>query len=486
MRLYHLRSATLFTGLLLFVAACKQPMQPQAPPHATELTRLSILYTNDEHGWMEASSSQDGAAAMMALWQAREGVDSDENFLILSGGDNWSGPAISTWFKGESMTAVMNVMDYDASAIGNHEFDFQVSGLKERIEEARFPYLAANIIEKKTGQIPDFISPYIVEDVRGVRVGIIGLASMGTPLTTFPTYVTDYSFLDYQQALRTWAPRVREENVDVVIVLSHLTGSEMRALAPFARSQRISLILGGHSHETVNESLAGVTLVQASSYMRKYSRIDLSVDTLSDSVHAVDVALVENRGDARVPAVEAVVETWRARTDEALSEVIGYAGGAINRYNPALANLITDSWLEAMPQADVALTNRGGIRQGIPEGEISLATIVGVLPFNNSIYQLELNGQQLVACAAHLEMAGLSNVNGWKLVDGTVPHADSTYVVLTTDYLYSRDDNDFARFDETPYDTGVHFRQPVIDWIRALQTTAAQPLNGHLDVLSRH
>lgn len=486
MRFTHPRSTYLLTGLLLLAMACKQPTQPQSSKASIEPTQITIIYTNDEHGWMEASSTQDGAAVMAGLWRNREGVDLDENFLILSGGDNWSGPAISTWFEGESMTEVMNAMDYDASAVGNHEFDYKVSGLKTRIQQARFPYLAANIVEKATGEIPEFILPYTIEEVRGVRVGVIGLASTETPLSTFPAHVADFSFLDYEATLRTWVPCIWKENVDAVVVVSHLSGAEMRHLAPCAATEGIALILGGHSHESVNESMSGVTLVQTSSYMRKYGRIDLFVDTALDSVCAVQVRLEENRGDVSDAAVQSIVNLWRSRTDAALSEVIGYADEEINRYAPALANLITDSWLVAMPQADVALTNRGGIRQGIPAGEISLATIVGVLPFNNSIYQLELNGTQLTACAGRLEMAGLSNDGGWRLADGQAPHPDSLYVVLTTDYLYSRDDYDFSRCDETPYDTGVHFRQPVIDWIKALRTTPDQALNAHLDGQARH
>ena len=93
---------------------------------------IVILYTNDEHGWMEANDKSDGAAGMFGLWKDKEGYNEDGNYLILSGGDMWTGPALSTWFEGESMVDVMNAMHYDAATVGNHEFDFKIEGLRKR------------------------------------------------------------------------------------------------------------------------------------------------------------------------------------------------------------------------------------------------------------------------------------------------------------------------------------------------------------------
>ena len=90
-----------------------------------------ILYTNDEHGWLEPTKTTAGAPGLMGLWREKEGYTKDGPFLILSGGDMWTGPAISTWFRGKPMADVMNAMDYAAGTIGNHEFDFKIEGLKQ-------------------------------------------------------------------------------------------------------------------------------------------------------------------------------------------------------------------------------------------------------------------------------------------------------------------------------------------------------------------
>ena len=113
----------LFLLFIIFVYSCDKN-QVNNNDIDDETSTITIIYTNDEHGWIENSEYSDGSAKMMGLWRENEGYDGNDRYLILSGGDNWTGPAISTWFEGESTVDVMNAMEYDASVIDNHEFDF--------------------------------------------------------------------------------------------------------------------------------------------------------------------------------------------------------------------------------------------------------------------------------------------------------------------------------------------------------------------------
>ena len=200
--------------LVIVSSSCSEDNDSYNPDDNQSLDSLvnfTIFYTNDEHGWFEEVNEWNGAAGLMGLWKNVEGYDGSDNYLILSGGDMWTGAAASTWFEGESMVEVMNAMEYDAAAIGNHEFDFKVDVLNQRLSEMNFPLLAANIREKATGNIPSFAQPYIIKDIDGVQVGIIGLASTTTPYSTFPTNVVDYEFTDYADAINTYAPQVKSE-----------------------------------------------------------------------------------------------------------------------------------------------------------------------------------------------------------------------------------------------------------------------------------
>jgi len=145
-----------------------------------------------------------------------------------------------------------------------------------------------------------------------------------------------------------------------------------------------------------------------------------------------------------------------------------------------MGNLVCDSWLQTFPDADVSITNSGGIRQDINQGTITLETIVGLLPFENSIYELDLTGSELIDCIDNYLIGGMTTVSGYTLSDGTPIYAENIYSVLTTDYLYSADP-DFSVYDPEPNNTSVNYRQPLIDWIKSLNTTSQNPLNNYLD-----
>ena len=142
---------------------------------------FTVLYTNDEHGWMEGMGESNSAANLMQLWKDAEGysIANAEDFLLLSGGDNWTGPAISTWNQGKSMVELMNSMGYAASAIGNHEFDFGLDTIRERSAEADYAYVSANTAWRDSGLVPKDIGivEYRIVEAGGVRVGVIGLTT---------------------------------------------------------------------------------------------------------------------------------------------------------------------------------------------------------------------------------------------------------------------------------------------------------------------
>jgi 2',3'-cyclic-nucleotide 2'-phosphodiesterase (5'-nucleotidase family) len=451
------------------------------PGNGDQTTRIIILYTNDEHGWMEATDTNGGAAGMMGLWENNEGYRADGPFLILSGGDLWTGPAISTWTKGEAMVDVMNAMGCDAAAIGNHEFDFKIEALNRRVEQANFPFLSANIRKKTNGEIPGFATPYIVKEVDGVRVGLIGLTTTSAPFTTFPDNVKDYDFISYDTALEEIVPQVKTDGAQLLIVVGHICRSEMVELAGLAARLGIAVIGGGHCHEQVNEIIDGVLIIEAGSYLRNYIKVDISFDPVTETVVSMSGSMIENTGGVPDQGIAAIVSNWRDQVNETLAEVIGYAAQEIGFRSHAMYNMVCDSWLYNYTSADVSLTNTGGIRQSIAAGDITLGTIVSVLPFENEIIELELTGAELVECIDDLIMGGMTATGGYQLSDGTPIESGKIYRVLTIDYLYSRTDYCFQYNDLYPYNTSFHYRQPVIDWIKSLHTSAANPLDNYLD-----
>lgn len=473
----------LFGFVFLIVTSCsdQKSILNGQKEEAENVRQLVVLYTNDEHGWMEGTEEFGGAAEMVGLWQQEEGYSSDGSFLILSGGDNWTGPAISTVFQGESMVEVMNAMKYTATAIGNHEFDFKVEGLKERISQADFPFLSANIKEKATGNLADFATPYIIQEVNGIQVGLIGLTTTSTPVTTFPDHVADYDFIAYETALEEVVPKVKKDGAELLIIISHVCHGEITQLVAVAAQLGISVIGGGHCNELIGEIREGVAVIEGGGLMRDYAKVEIWFDTSADTVVSLTPSTHDNVGGPPDPNIAAVVSKWRSRLDAQFSQVIGYVNQSIDRRSDAMSNLVTDSWLISYPTADVSLTNRGGIRQDIPAGEITPETIFGVLPFDNFLVEVDLTGAQLVEDIGNLLIGGMTTMGGYRLADGTPIHPDSTYQVLTTDFLYSLPTMRFKIHDPDPVELSLNYRQPVIDWITSLGTSPQDPLDNYLD-----
>ncbi len=480
-------------------AAANQPTPATAAAAAAATTNgddpmraLTILYTNDEHGWMEGMEPDQGAANLLTLWREVEGYEPDANFLILSGGDMWTGPAISTWFQGESMAEVMNLIPYTAAAIGNHEFDFGLAALQRRAAASAFPFVSANIRQKETGEMPEDagIRPYTLVTVNDVRVGIIGLTTTSTPVTTNPVNVANFLFQDYEQTLRQVVPEVRQAGADMIVVPAHVCQAELESLARRVGDLGIALMGGGHCNELFAREVNGIVLLGGGYHLTSYARATLHFDTAAAAIVSSEFGVAMNQGGAPDAALQAVVDRWRDEADAELNQTIGYTSAGIPRRSPLMESFITETWLLGYPAADVAITNRGGIRADIPPGDLTLADIIGVLPFDNVLVELQINGSQVMQLLSQSQLAfgGLRAHQGGWIVAKTGQRLDpaTTYHVLVTDFLYAGGDglDELAQFDPQGYNTAIDWRQPIIDWVISQASTAEQPIDEALSALT--
>lgn len=473
-------------------SAPQPTLEETTPTEAISPRALTILYTNDEHGWMEGMEAGVGAANLMGLWR-EAGYAEDGQYLILSGGDMWTGPAISTWFEGEGMAEVMNEMGYDAAAVGNHEFDFGLEALRARSLESEFPFLSANVRDARDGTTPDAwgIKAYTVIERNGIQVGIIGLTTTLTPVTTNPTNVRDFQFLDYEEALRDVVPQVRAKGAEFLVVAGHLCREELETLAQKVQDLDIQFMGGGHCNELFAETTGETTLVGGGYHMTSFARADFVFDTTGDSVVEASAQTVVNEpGATPDEAVAAVIEKWRARTDEELEVVIGYSERGLRRRSDDMLALVTESWLWAYPTADVSITNSGGFRAELPAGEITFADVVGVLPFNNVLVQVELSGEELLRVLARGDAivgGARLGIGEWILDETGQPIArDDVYQVLVNDFMYAGGDGFdlLATYDPDAYNTAIDWRQPVIDWILAQESSPEAPLDDAVAALA--
>ncbi len=488
----------LLTGLL---AACNAPAMPPATPPvptvvptAENSLTLTILYTDDEHGWMAGKDEGTGAANLMGLWKDQFGYDpQDPRFLLLSGGDNWTGPAVSTWFKGESMVEVMNAMGYDASAVGNHEFDFGLDNMKKAISQADFPYMAANMRRKSDRQVPAELGvlPYTLIDVDGLKVGVIGLANQRTPRVTNPANVAGFQFTPYVETLQQTVPQARVAGADVIMVISHLCNQELRHTAAKTKDLNIVLFGGGHCHETLAERAGDAVLITGGPYLQTFAWAQLTVDKATGDVIDAVYNVEANQGGPADAEVAAIVEKWVQEADATLGEPIGYLETTLPERSEPMLKLVTETWLLGYPNADIAITNSGGVRDDLRAGPVTIADIISVMPFDNVLIDMEMTGAQLQAfmkAQGKKVFAGGMHSQGSRWIlnrTGEPLDPNAIYRVLVNDYMYAGGGSyqKLAEYDPNGYDTGIDWRQPVIDWIIDQNSAPEQPLDAAIRAL---
>ncbi|MEM7117255.1 MAG: bifunctional UDP-sugar hydrolase/5'-nucleotidase [Chloroflexota bacterium] len=464
------------------------PTEP-VPADTNSIRDLTILYTNDEHGWMLGTEEGSGAANLLGLWEEIEGYQQNEHTILLSGGDMWTGPAISSWFDGESMAQVMNQMGYTAAAIGNHEFDFGLDVLQLRAAESTFPFVSANIRRKSDGTIPTDvgIQPYALTTVNEVVVGIVGLTTITTPTTTNPVNVSEFDFIDYETALREIVPEVRAAGAELILVPGHICQGEVEFLAQNVSDLGIHLLGGGHCNELFASESNGIILLEGGANMQSYAWAQLQFDTETDTIVNADYGVAQNMQGMANADLAMLIENWETAASAELDVVIGHTDG-IERRSQEMQDLITQAWLARFPASDVAVTNLGGMRAPFEPGEITLGDIITVMPFNNVIIDVKMTGEQLrqfIQIADNDAVAGIGRVNGalTMLKTGEPLDREATYSVLVNDFMYAGGDNYsvLAVFDPNAYNTAVDWRQPVIDWITTQESSAEQPIDLALE-----
>ncbi|MFW9793396.1 MAG: bifunctional metallophosphatase/5'-nucleotidase, partial [Candidatus Thorarchaeota archaeon] len=369
-------------------------------PHETsslDIVNLTLLYLNDFHGWIEPHDGYGGAATYMGYFREEGYHHDNDSFLILSGGDHNTGPAIATLSKGEAVIDVMNAMNFSAAAIGNHEFDFGFDEMERQKELANFPLLACNIYDEGTTNPANFTVPYVIQEHAGINVGIIGLTTITSVYVEYEQY---YDFGDYELALRNYIDDVESEGADIVIVLTHVQPSELVGLASSVDDLGIELFVGGHAEAPQVTYVNDAMIVAAGHYARQYAKIVLSIDNSTKSIVSKTGVLIDNIEGGVTPdsSVQIVVDYWVDRVNA--TEVITYASSDIYDELPEsqIGNLVTDGFLHHFDWShNFGITNRGGgFRDYFRQGNISLGDVVSVIPFENNLLELTMTGAEIL------------------------------------------------------------------------------------------
>jgi 5'-nucleotidase len=370
-----------------------QQDDPAAPRQRAPLT---ILQLNDVYSTVPIDG-RGGLARVAALKQkiASEG----RTTLMMLAGDFLSSSVESTIFKGEQMVAALNAAGLDMATLGNHEFDFGIDLLVQRMHEAKWQWVVSNVIDRATDQPVGGAAPYLVRSFGRFKLGVIGLCltTEGIP----PDKLQRVRLVDPLDAAATYVPVLKREGVDAIVALTHLTFEQDRALAE--RYPDIDVIVGGHEHFPITAVENRTFISKAGSDAKFVARIDLArqpsgmmerffelipiTASLPEDAHTAEVV---NSYESRLSAeLNVVVATSPVPLDAATIRL------RVSETN--LGDLVADA-MRAGADADVALVNSGGIRgdRVLPTGALTRRTLLEIHPFGNVLCKLAVSGSVIL------------------------------------------------------------------------------------------
>lgn len=414
-----------------------------------EELRLDIIFSNDVHGGIDRTSATfinpqfppmlgGGGVAANLIKQIRDkgdGVIRDN--LLLDAGDFFQGHPIGTVTQGKAIIEYMNAVKYDALTLGNHDYDSGEKVLEEALALANFPIISCNIVKRSTGEIPDYLKPYIILERVGLRIAIIGFTTTDTKKMSFPDNIKDVDFTDEKEALNKYVPIVRQkEKADIVIVLAHAGlpydpetayknrydnsgkplmtsryaswGYDAQELAH--EVQGIDLIIGGHMHKGFAQPwidpVTHTMVIQGYAYGSNLGWLTLKIDSKTNTLSGYETPAIREGmlitlfEDEFIPDkdISQRIAEQQAIAEKGMDEVVGHAGIYLSRINVDAQSLMGNTIVDAMRaevDADFAFMNLGGVRSDIKSGPVTYRNVFDVMPFDNQIVSFTCTGEFL-------------------------------------------------------------------------------------------
>ena len=366
-------------------------------------TEIHIVHTNDIHGYYKsASGGQIGFDAVKTI------ADKENADLILDAGDTFHGQSFATVEEGKSIAELMDAVGYDAMTPGNHDWSYSADRLRELDRESSFTILASNVADTNGNRYFDnnfYIKNVTADDGTKVRVGVFGVIDEDFYTSTSAKNVENVRFENSAETATAYANFLRDdENCDIILALTHNANPEKF----IAETSGIDAVIAGHQHILIDKYCTdsdgkSVKLVEANCFFKNVGVLTLTYSNEKGVTDAVEKtyssADTQGMSDEKIASDISAIEK---REQSVLSEVIGessreyaYSWEELRTSEQEIGRIVTAAYLD-FTGADVAMENAGGIRSGIPKGNVTYSDLISISPYGNVLVEKELTGQQII------------------------------------------------------------------------------------------
>jgi 5'-nucleotidase len=391
-------------AVMIVAGLAMSGLRPAAAQEQRECpVRVTLLQVNDVYQFDPVDGGAHGGLARVLTLRKQIMSESPHTLFFLAG-DTLSPSIESNTYKGKQMIEAWNAAGLDYATFGNHEFDFGPDVLRARMGESHFKWLAANVIDKKTGKLFADTPEFVVREFDGVKIGIFGILLPETLQTSRPG--PDVDILDPCATAARVIPKIHAAGAQVIIALTHLSMGEDKRLA---RCSGVDLIIGGHEH-TLLESMSGhAPIFKMTSDARELGRIDLNISKSTGKVESIDWQVIPVTDQIKDDVAFAPLNEKYGPLLKSLEQTVGRTEVELNlksadvrTQETNMGDFIADAFRQATG-ADVALANGGSIRADtlIAPGILTKRDVLSILPYNNRLVKLQLTGAVIRAAFEH-------------------------------------------------------------------------------------
>lgn len=421
---------------------------------------LVILHTNDTHSQIDPVA-EDGLGGIARRKVVIDSVrNAQDNVILVDAGDIVQGTIFFNLYKGEVEEKLMNALGYDIRITGNHEFDNGMQTMADNLSTSEATLICSNYDTRQT-PLKESFKKWTYKEINGKKIAFMPVNLQPKGMIS-KRNTEGLEYIDAFEAANNLAWYLKHiENMDYVVAVTHIGYNPDKMLVE--SSKDIDLLIGGHSHTLVrpdeetlfvkNAEGKEILIAQVGKSGKYVGEITIDLDDLGKKPE-YEIIRIDSRLDNRVdPTVEEIVLPYRAKADSLNSKYIAKTAFALKKESPEALNFVADfieyRGRQLASEIDLAIINKGGIRNSLPKGKVSEGQLISMLPFFNQVQVIEVSGKNL---ATAFETMAAADGNGVSanveavydadshqclevLIDGKPINPEGTYRVATINYL---------------------------------------------------